>query len=259
MAVASLVPYTCSDEEEEVPRPVKRSRSSPALPSPQLESRAPPIDPPAPLPAAHDGRVRTFPHVVGNYPSYVYIPVRVSDELVRLVHSALDRVRAALSAGAADGSGPPEVKENTSAEYHVSVSRTFVLRREQIAPFVASLRKAMRNTARYKAALSGVEFFTNEEQTRSFVSIPIRKGLVETCSIIKAVDEVMQAYELRPFYPEPRPHVTVAWALGASLGKLQLEAPAEAGSVGLPVNRVEAKIGNRVYDFILKHSQDTAH
>ena len=104
------------DEPDEPDPPAKRSRPAP-LPPPPLDGDADDT--------ADAALVRQFPHVDGNFAAHVFLTVAPAPAL----QQAIDRAVAALGV-------------HRLAEYHVSLSRTFVLRRPQIAPFGEALRKA---------------------------------------------------------------------------------------------------------------------
>ena len=90
----------------------------------------------------HKGKIRSFPHVEGNYPSHVYIPVVVRYQSIGFnlyrkapkshsLHTLVDRLLATQS-----------VKlEPYEGDMHVSLSRPFALRQMQITPFADSLRR----------------------------------------------------------------------------------------------------------------------
>ena len=77
----SLVDYDSDQEEEEENNPVKRQRAEPesaaALPPPPkkliLDKKSICQDNTS---ADHEGRVRSFPHVDGQWATYVYLPGR---------------------------------------------------------------------------------------------------------------------------------------------------------------------------------------
>mmetsp|Transcript_33270 Transcript_33270/g.106824 ORF Transcript_33270/g.106824 Transcript_33270/m.106824 type:complete len:162 (+) Transcript_33270:71-556(+) len=110
----------------------KRPRAAPPppplhrLPSPPIELPPPPLDSPqadeAPRP------VRQFPHVDGQYATHVFLPLRPGTALQGEIDAAVAR----LGCGAQGDAGcRPGVQRLAASEYHVSLSRTLTLRRQQ--------------------------------------------------------------------------------------------------------------------------------
>ena len=171
---------------------------------------------PAPEVAA-DGRVRSFPHVEGNYAGFIYVPVRSIDGLeaaavnaTRLAQSSLTRLWKSRQCSG----NQPLVHRMPLQELHLSVSRTFALRRRQIEPVVEQLRKTLQASPCFDVALSGVDLYTNDEQTRSFVGLSLSSGRARMQATTRAVDHVLSNFSLEPFYNEMRFHVSVAWFAG---------------------------------------------
>ncbi|GMP69787.1 hypothetical protein CsSME_00028914 [Camellia sinensis var. sinensis] len=68
---------------------------------------------------------------------------------------------------------------------------------------------------RYWIDFSKLVVFVNDDHTRSFISIEvITGGLAEITKQIQAVNEVYKLHNLPEFYEDPRPHISIAWALG---------------------------------------------
>ena len=61
-------------------------------------------------------------------------------------------------------------------DLHLSVSKTFALRRGQIAAAVARLRERLRVLPCFEAAVSGIQLYSNEERTRSFIGLSLDQG-----------------------------------------------------------------------------------
>ncbi|KAB2596535.1 U6 snRNA phosphodiesterase-like [Pyrus ussuriensis x Pyrus communis] len=94
-------------------------------------------------------------------------------------------------------------------EFHISLGRTVPIRVHQIDSLVTWLQR------RYWIDFSKWEVFVNDDQTRTFVSIEvIAAGSAEITKQIQAVNDVYKLHNLPEFYKDPRPHISVAWALG---------------------------------------------
>ncbi|EQC25019.1 hypothetical protein SDRG_17096 [Saprolegnia diclina VS20] len=164
---------------------------------------------------------RTFAHVDGNWPSYVYFAVPLTPAMEAMKTFAMTMADAAYpkhtlglvplgdprSKGAKgnDGDG-----DQDSSSLHLSLSRTFVLRYEQIEPFVQALRVALKYRKRTRVVLQGHRILVNDEKTRLFAATPLVRGKPEICHIIACVDRCMRQFDLPPYYSDPIPHVSVA-------------------------------------------------
>ncbi|KAI3517534.1 hypothetical protein L1887_16749 [Cichorium endivia] len=59
------------------------------------------------------------------------------------------------------------------------------------------------------------EVFVNDDQTRTFLSVEnTTQCLTEVTRQIQAVNEVYKLHNLPAFYKDPRPHISIAWAVG---------------------------------------------
>ena len=155
-------------------------------------------------PSLHQGRKRTRPHVEGDWPTHVYIPISLSSTrnpklwalLKRVVADAKSRVpelHSFLNDLSDDASG-------TLAEIHISLSRPLFLRVHQkdevkrvvkriadsTAPYAAPIfqpypRATERHTpsSRFSSSFACFTTFANDEKTRSFLSVEIGAGHAE--------------------------------------------------------------------------------
>lgn len=164
-----------------------------------------------------DGRVRSFAHVEGNYAGFVYVPMRGIAGLEGAAVNATRLAQAALtrnwkSRRAVDNQ--PLLRRIPVQELHLSVSRTFALRRQQIEPLVEQLRRIMQGLPCFDASLEGIDLYSNDEKTRSFVGLSLAGGRTRMQSTTRAVDQALSTLSLEPFYKEMRFHVSVAWFAG---------------------------------------------
>lgn len=164
-------------------------------------------------PSKHGGRVRTFAHERGNWASYVYIPFdddswcrELSDSLVKCLRLTNDF--------------------QMVDHFHISLSRTFVMRHHWIDPMVESLRLEL---AAYPGTLvdfSSVETYTNDEKTRTFVGIKVCSGSDMLRRYMSAIDRSLDEFKLPKYYENPSFHLSVAWCVGdvkAKIPKDQIE------------------------------------
>lgn len=157
---------------------------------------------------ACDGRIRSFPHVEGNWPSHVYIEV-ASDCLRFQSQSVAESMKSYLS------SSPSRKVHMTHVdEYHVSLSRPFVLRSHHIDAFMKALRNAIHEEKSFDYTFEDYKIFMNDEKTRSFGSIMISQGKKAFVRLICMINRVLIDFRGLPFYENPEPHVSVAWHSG---------------------------------------------
>lgn len=144
-------------------------------------------------------------------------------------------------------------------EFHISLGRTVPIRVHQIDSLVAMLRQKLQTHRRYWIDFSKWEVFVNDDHTRSFVSVEvITAGLAEITKQIQVVNEVYKLHNLPEFYKDPRPHISVAWALGDTRETLKkvVEDERRKSSVGGSLQKciftsrfsgIVCKIGNKTY------------
>lgn len=177
------------------------------------------------LPTSQVNRVRSFPHVEGNYALHVYIPVHIPSATRKELASFLDKVTALVpTLHAVDVDVPLSglLKDEAllekvvlGREFHISLGRTVPLRVHQINSMVSMLRQKLQFQRRYLIDFNKWEIFVNDDSTRKFMSLEVLGGgLVQIRKQIQAVNEVYKLHNLPEFYKDPRPHISVAWALG---------------------------------------------
>ncbi len=189
------------------------------------------------------GRIRSFPHVEGNYPGYIFIKASHAEGLEATALELFNAARALL---------PPDrpLHAVPADEMHISLSRTFALRRHQIEPLVALLAERLRAVPRFPAALRGGRIYANDERTRTFAGLRVCDGQERMRRLIAATDTALRAYRQPPYYSEADVHVSVAWAAGPPPDPLPT-GPPDGREARLHVARVHAKIGARTYAFDL--------
>ena len=178
--------------------------------------------------------MRQFAHVPGNWPTLVYIPVERSEQLRRWVTAVVDCANApphaaTAAAGPAPAAAPAwrAVADSDSGvgAGHISLSRSFPLRYPQIALFTETLtdhaeRYSAAPSATFDMRLGRLRLFTNEDRTRSFLSLcpePADNARLERL-IREVVDPACEAAAAPTFYRPAEPHLSVAWALGDRTG-----------------------------------------
>ncbi|KAJ3680614.1 hypothetical protein LUZ60_016892 [Juncus effusus] len=198
--------------------------ASDLLPPPPLDLLQPPnfIDYSA---LAQGGRVRSFPHVEGNYALHIYIPVFIPSTTRKQMIPTMKRLAslmASLYTVDADFALNELCKDNEklekivlSREFHISLGRTVGIHVHQIDSILTMLRAKLHSQKPYSMEFDKWEVFVNDDSTRSFLSLEITgQGLQEITKQINIVNEVYRLHGLPEFYKDPRPHISLLWGSG---------------------------------------------
>ncbi|KAI3458374.1 hypothetical protein Pfo_015037 [Paulownia fortunei] len=219
----------------------------------------------------HPNRVRNFPHVEGNYALHVYIPVTIPLTPRKELALFLKRVAAVVrELHVVDIDIPLSnlIKDEQKfdqvvlgREFHVSLGRTVPIRVHQRDSVVAMLRQRLQSHRRYWIDFNKWEVFVNDDLTRTFLSMEVTTGgLAEIKKQIEAVNEVYKLHNLPEFYKDPRPHISIAWAVGDISNSLKRaiveEMKRHIAIGGLSQKRIctckfggiSCKIGNKTYE-----------
>ncbi|CAK9135091.1 unnamed protein product [Ilex paraguariensis] len=170
-------------------------------------------------------RVRSFPHGEGNYALHVYIPVNIPPATKKELAQFLKRVTPLVPGLHVVNADVPlnnllrdDQKLEQVAferEFHISLGRTVPIRVHQKDSILAMLRQKFQTHSRYWIDFNKWEVFVNDDRTRTFLSIEVTAGgLAEITKQIQAVNRIYKLHNLPEFYKDPRPHISIAWALG---------------------------------------------
>jgi hypothetical protein len=117
----------------------------------------------------HEGRSRSFPHVAGNWATYVFVPFETNASFGALVTHLTDELKACLTHSDSDMQGDtltPVMHLVPAKELHVSVSQTVTIRHHWIQPLINSLWKQLQSKSSFVCAFEGPRFYCNDEKTR---------------------------------------------------------------------------------------------
>jgi hypothetical protein len=111
--------------------------------------------------------------------------------------------------------------------------------------------------------MHGLRLFTNDEKTRTFISLDVTQGRQQVVDTIKVVDSVLRSYGQPVYYTDPQPHATVASMLGDRMNtniaeKLsarfnseqaaaQKEGVEDAKAKSVQMMQLHCKIGNKLF------------
>lgn len=170
-------------------------------------------------------RVRSFPHVSGNYALHVYIPINISSPSKKELAAFLKEVSSQVpSLNVVDVDVPLNIlckndekleQVVLGREFHISLGRTVPIRVHQIDSVVSMLKQKLQTQHQYWIDFNRWEVFVNDDNTRTFLSLEVvQGGLLEITKQIEAVNTTYRLHNLPEFYKDPRPHISLAWALG---------------------------------------------
>ncbi|KAI0785181.1 hypothetical protein C8Q75DRAFT_776368 [Abortiporus biennis] len=201
-----LVSYESSDEESDsqTPPPSKK-RKLPTLSSSFLT----PI--PKDNPSLHQGRIRTTPHVEGQYAAYVYIPVTKSSSrfLFKFTEKVFEKAKELVPT--LHPIPPPSSTNND--EFHVSLTRPIYLRAHQREMLKQAVRNIARTHKSFTASFATFSELQNDEKTRTFLTLEVGAGHLEFKRISDALIPTLRSIRQKEFYTEPRFHASIGWAL----------------------------------------------
>lgn len=85
-------------------------------------------------------------------------------------------------------------------EFHVSLTRTLVLKYHWIGSFVETVKNIAENSKSFTAELEKINIFCNEEKTRTFMGITIQSRTRSFEKVTEALDKALNEYNLPAFY-----------------------------------------------------------
>ncbi|KAF9419018.1 hypothetical protein HW555_004345 [Spodoptera exigua] len=183
----------------------------PKLPTPDLSKVAVvPSDTHIDDPQIHGGRSRSFPHVRGNWATFVYVNYHHQTEVVL---NLLKRFETVIS-----------TKVDTCHrcdDLHISLSKTFVLKYHLISTFSSSLQKVLSTVESFDIGFAAVKVYCNEDKSRTFISLDVDPFSHKNLSnVSKKVDDVLTEFQLPTFYKEPSFHMSLLWTNGDKQSEL---------------------------------------
>ncbi|XP_045193601.2 U6 snRNA phosphodiesterase 1-like [Mercenaria mercenaria] len=151
-------------------------------------------------PNSHGGRVRSFQHEEGNWATLVFAQYNTDDDFSRMQQELFLCLR------------PLEFQPMD--DYHISFSRTVSIRHHWIQDICDSLAKDFTHLEGCCCEIDGVEVLTNDEKTRSFLTLSVSPADDLLHQYVSVVDTCFEQYKLQKYYTPPCFHVSVGWCLG---------------------------------------------
>ena len=196
-------------------------------------------------------RQRLFPHVEGNYPTHVYLSASLSHSSVGVgdgdacgetltgLSSEITRgfgvhvfpVGVGVGVGTNDTDTRPSPSAPSTAatkttsdsckwplEWHVSLSRSVVVRAGQIDTLVGLLSKHLRKLKvkpfPFHCTLGDLCVLVNDDNTTCFLVMMVDKGKEHVDKLVDGCDKVFRKHGLQEYYKERKHHVSLMWAPG---------------------------------------------
>ena len=207
-----IVAYTSSREEEDT----STSGSSHGVHPPPHASARNKSD--ASDGSYHQGRIRSFPHVEGQFATHVYFELTGGEDNTHLGHL--------LQAFSTLG----ETFHPMEQPFHVSLSRTVAITSIQMKSLLSELKNALQKPLviprkRPRTSILDMSLrvrigesaciLVNDEKTRTFLSLSVSmQGRTSLESVIGHVSRVFQRHGLPEYYQDPNIHTSVGWCLG---------------------------------------------
>ncbi|KAJ3823472.1 hypothetical protein EV361DRAFT_55952 [Lentinula raphanica] len=207
----ALVSYSSSDEESDSKQASKsvvhKKKKLPSLSSSLI------VQTPKDDPALHQGRIRSTPHVDGQWASHVYVSIKVQKRsaMYNLVSDALKTAKGIEPA--LHDLNEIEQKPDNDLDLHVSLSRPIFLRSHQRNDLKREVRILAEKTSSFKVSFTTFSVLTNDEQTRTFLTLDIGSGHPELKLLSNGLLPFLATLRQKEYYAEPRFHASLAWAL----------------------------------------------
>ncbi|CAB4392500.1 unnamed protein product [Rhizophagus irregularis] len=223
-------------------------------------------------PSKHQGRIRSKPHVEGDWATHVYVDVTLTEEADHIINKIEELAKEVVSKDGIkiisciedhqDNNSLNELDPNGHCEgtkLHISLSKPLFLKYHQIEHFWNKLRNGFLNWKRFSLSFANITSFSNDDKNRSFLALEVGKGSNELKSMVDHVNKVAEDFRQKPFYENPRFHASILWALGeTSIDRSLCDAIKETEyfeSITQHVFNIEimvCKIGNKTFTLDLK-------
>ncbi|KAF9534525.1 hypothetical protein CPB83DRAFT_844374 [Crepidotus variabilis] len=228
--IAALVEYASSDDEKDS-KPQLPAETSLQNPVMAKKRKLPPVSSslvlPGPVddPSLHQGRIRTTPHVDGQFAAHVYVSVGLSrrSHLYKTVQDILCDAKRNV----------PTLYEIVStsadtqrADLHISLSRPIFLRAHQREDLKRAVKNIVKAHKAFTLSFAVLSELINDEKTRTFLAMEVGAGHHELHAISKALRPVLQSFRQQEYYDNPKFHTSIAWALLQRAGD---RSPSSAG------------------------------
>ena len=271
-AMDALATYVSDDDERSVDAGVDAEREALALSGVGHSSEC--INPET----SAGGRVRSFPHVEGDFATHVHVaievPVGSRVALARALAAIVTRVPTLRPVGRdlpvsiSDVRNDPEALLPESGQTHLSLSRAFSTRADGHSALLNSLRRRLAPTAAWTATVGpGFNTFVNDEKSSTFLALEVVECSGDKhesntkqsafLATVHDIDTTLTSKGYPPFYENPKPHVSVLWAPGDIADKVEL-AVRDALGTGTNSSSVSPGISPGIHSFDWQFNVDVS-
>jgi hypothetical protein len=170
--------------------------------------------------------VRSVPHVRGNWAGHVFLPVQLWDSTAAqpAIRKSMQQFESLwLKTRQRRQLAPSSTTTMVHDDWHISLSRTFYLQLGSIESFVQDLRARVSFEHEFSLWLDmeQPEMLVNDEHTRSFWTLPVRKTSTTTppwstlLRLVQQVNDVLRKFQQPTYYESPIFHVSLASCVGS--------------------------------------------
>lgn len=211
------------------------------------------------------GRKRNQQHVPGNYPTHVFIPITLQasskiDRIgLKIIYNLIQRknkeiqnlqINESISSMLAHSSFKEWKKENINKkfEFHISLSRLSMLRKDQISPFSDKIIN-IKFKEKFTLEFRNFVILPNDGKDTYFLAISSSDdclGYQKMLDLFVKVDEIMENYNLQKYYEEKIPHFSIAWSLDCDRHQ-NIEYTELDDYFETKINSICCKIGNKLF------------
>lgn len=228
-----ILAYTSSEEEDTAQRENAGVHLQPTVEQSATEKGHPGDERENERLQVHQGRIRSFPHVEGQFATHVYFELTINGEQNKHISQLLH----VFDTG-------EETFHHMEEPFHVSLSRTVAITSVQIQSLLSGLKQALKKTImthrkRPRKAIveacslhvrigESASILVNDERTRTFLSLSVSlQGSTPLERVIHQVSKVFKRHGLPEYYEGPNIHTSIGWCLGNQEGHMQrlLESP----------------------------------
>ncbi|KAF6829758.1 hypothetical protein CPLU01_07716 [Colletotrichum plurivorum] len=232
-------------------------------------------------PTLHQGRKRSTPHVVGHWPSHVYIEWHPTASQHALLCTFVAKIASLLGSKKLNALLTSEL--HTPLPLHVSLSRPLSLTTAQKDDFLSNLTSSVASAATggpFKLSPRGIGFFKSPDSDRAFLVLRVANPAASQDStkngknpqlraLLTKCNAVAMRFDQKPLYQarateliDDAFHVSIAWSFGlppeeACLQTYEMLRRPEFRVIReweIDVSGVKAKIGNVVTNIPLRDS-----
>ncbi|KAF9046482.1 hypothetical protein BJ165DRAFT_1527571 [Panaeolus papilionaceus] len=163
-------------------------------------------------PALHQGRIRSTPHVDGQFAAHIYVSIsltanaRLNQMVQSIFMDAKIQVPILHETWKSD-------KYEQKPELHISLSRPVFLWAHQREDLRLAVKKVAKTHKPFVVSFATLSELINDEKTRTFLAMEVGAGHHELSSIATSLGPSLRSIRQQEYYVNPRFHASIGWAL----------------------------------------------